>query len=291
MRNTGKTKWDDYFFLYLAHEKQSVSMSINEQIKPATPPQTKECGTALLTPVFQGYGWCFVMGNRKYNYKKGDVVNGVMYLDEAPSGMNKMGHKIRMCYWQCMCGKVFISVLGNILNGKTSSCGCARLTHGRMPRLLYQRWATMKQRCNNDNVNGYKNYGGRGIKVCEEWSNSFESFRDYVMNLPDAFRDGYTIDRINTGGNYEPGNVRWADRHIQAANKSLSTNNNSGYVGISYYNRLGKWKSELMVNGEIIRTGYFKTKKEALKSRNDYIRENGLWEYPIQKWTDADGVG
>ena len=80
-------------------------------------------------------------------------------------------------------------------------------------------WQAMKQRCNNPKSKDYKNYGGRGITVCEEWSNSFESFYSYVSVLPHYGEEGFSLDRINNDGNYEPGNVRWATRKEQNCNR------------------------------------------------------------------------
>ena len=79
---------------------------------------------------------------------------------------------------------------------------------------LYNTWRMMKQRCNNPSYTHYSYYGGRGIKVCEEWLHSFESFIEYVGPRP----DGTTLDRIDNNGDYEPGNVRWATAKEQQAN-------------------------------------------------------------------------
>ena len=80
---------------------------------------------------------------------------------------------------------------------------------------LYWTWAGMISRCENPRQVGYKNYGGRGIRVCERWRRDFVAFRDDVGPKPGP---GYSIDRIDNDGNYEPGNVRWATRPQQRAN-------------------------------------------------------------------------
>jgi hypothetical protein len=74
-------------------------------------------------------------------------------------------------------------------------------------------WTAMKTRCNNPNIEGYKNYGGRGIKVCERWE-TFENFLTDMGERP----IGMSLDRINNDGNYEPGNCRWATRKQQSLN-------------------------------------------------------------------------
>lgn len=75
----------------------------------------------------------------------------------------------------------------------------------------------MRRRCNNPNTHGYKYYGGRGIKVCEVWNNSFTSFFEWAIN--NGYADNLTIDRINVDGNYEPTNCRWITIQEQQKNK------------------------------------------------------------------------
>ena len=81
---------------------------------------------------------------------------------------------------------------------------------------LYSHWCSMKSRCHNKNHVHWDRYGGRGIKVCDEWDKSFAVFRDWAM--ANGYKDGLSIDRINNDGNYEPSNCRWANQKQQSRN-------------------------------------------------------------------------
>lgn len=135
----------------------------------------------------------------------------------------------RNVVWSCLCecGKYAEVKSGDLIRGRTKSCGCFRVDtavethtfHGKRNTKINFIWGSMKQRCLNANNKGFKNYGGRGIKVCDEWKNSFQAFYDYVSKLPHFGEKGYSLDRINNDGNYEPGNVRWATRKEQSNNR------------------------------------------------------------------------
>lgn len=113
-------------------------------------------------------------------------------------------------YWicQCACGSIK-SVHGeNLRRGKSTSCGCRYRTGLRRDNPgLSNTWKCMKSRCYNKKHTHYNAYGGRGIKICDEWKNDFQAFYDWAMS--NGYKTGLTIDRIDMDGNYEPSNCQW----------------------------------------------------------------------------------
>lgn len=131
---------------------------------------------------------------------------------------------LRKAFWHCLCdcGRECITSTNALTTGNTKSCGCiaregTRYTHRQTKTRLYSIWMNMKMRCHNPRNNNYRSYGAKGVSVCDEWRNSFETFRDWALS--NGYNEELTIDRINPYGNYHPDNCRWATRDEQQRNK------------------------------------------------------------------------
>lgn len=124
--------------------------------------------------------------------------------------------------------------------------------HGESKTKLYGVWLSMKRRCDLETSKSYNNYGGKGISVCEEWINSYISFRDW--SLENGYREGLEIDRIDTYGNYEPSNCRWITRLVNARNKKSTI-----FIEIDGETKtLQEWSEEKGFSPKTIRDRYKK---------------------------------
>jgi hypothetical protein len=134
------------------------------------------------------------------------------------------GSKLRRWLCRCDCGTEAIRYQGNLRDGKTTRCRrCSNVTHGhcagRKKTPDYTRWADMIARCYNPAYTQFKDYGGRGIRVCQRWRESFEAFLDDIGPAPSRM---HTIGRVDNDGDYEPTNVAWQTRREQQNNTRRS---------------------------------------------------------------------
>ena len=146
---------------------------------------------------------------------------------------------------QCDCGNIKTIKASSLRRGDTKSCGCIlretppNLQHGHSPKggssSTYNSRACMIQRCTNPHTKDYKDYGARGIRVCERWLDSFENFLADMGERP----EGMTLERLNNDGNYEPSNCQWATDMEQKNNRSdnVLIFNGEGYSTMAQFAR------------------------------------------------------
>jgi hypothetical protein len=134
----------------------------------------------------------------------------------------------------------------------------------------YRAWKSMKRRCLNKNTADYPYYGGRGITVAQEWSDSFLTFFNELGKKP--FPE-YTLDRINPNKGYEPGNCRWATRRRQSINQRVRSNSKSGLKCV-HATASGKWQALTTNLGKTIYLGQFDTPEEASAAYQKFAKEN-----------------
>jgi hypothetical protein len=135
--------------------------------------------------------------------------------------------------------------------------------HGMTDSREFNSWRSMIARCYSVNAEGYDRYGGRGIKVCDSWRNSFS---DFYKDMGERLK-GMSLDRIDVNGNYEPSNCRWADNKTQNRNTRKAKNNTSGVRGVTYNKKSRKWRARISTDEGRIELGWFDLKEDAILAR------------------------
>ena len=143
---------------------------------------------------------------------------------------------------KCDCGKITEIRANHILNDNQVSCGCIRIKYedSKVGEAIYDTWNRMMHRCYDIKHHKYPRYGDRGIVICDEWKNNYNSF--YKWAIENGFKLGLSIDRINNDGNYEPNNCRWTTRKEQMNNTSRNrfiTLNNETHTLAEWCEKLG----------------------------------------------------
>lgn len=154
----------------------------------------------------------------------GQKFGRLVVIERAPNDVPATNRGAKwLC--RCDCGNLKSIDGTELRNGRIKSCGCLhnevararRFKHGKSSSKLYKVWEAMKKRCNNPSDKEYHNYGARGIRVSEEWENSYLTFERWAYS--NGYIEGLTIDRIDYNGNYCPENCRWTSWIVQGNNK------------------------------------------------------------------------
>lgn len=174
-------------------------------------------------------------------------------------------------YWKCLCecGNEVVAAASNLKRGNVKSCGClqneyqhshkvVQYKHGMSNTRLFRVWWGMHQRCKNPKVAYYKNYGGRGISVCDEWQ-EFGPFYEWAMAngfIESKSGKECSIDRIDSDGNYEPSNCRWVTNREQQKNKKTT----KLYCFDGKSQLISEWAKEFGVTESMIRNQIWRGK-------------------------------
>ena len=165
--------------------------------------------------------------------------------------------------FKCDCGNTKIISMNAVRSGGVKGCGCMNRTHGETKTRLHTIWVNMRMRCKHN----YPNYGAKGISVCKEWEN-YKDFREWALSH--GYSDELTIDRIDSNGNYEPSNCRWATYKEQANN--ISRNRKITINGECH--NLREWCR--ILNNVSVATVYRRV-------RNGWSYEDALTNPPLRK--------
>lgn len=193
---------------------------------------------------------------KRSNLKAGDKIGMLTIVSEVEPNITPGGTRQRRFLCKCECGNTVVRYLCALNRKQDSSCGCSyadlteytrKYTDEQRNSFLYSTWSGMKQRCYDPNSSSYRNYGGRGIRICDEWRTDYISF--YEWAIAHGAAKHLTIDRIDNKGNYEPSNCRWVDNATQAVNKR-----NNRYIEYNGQRKtVMEWSRELGIEESTIR--------------------------------------
>lgn len=193
----------------------------------------------------------------------------------------KLASSTKRRWWcHCDCGKEVEVLAGSLLNDRTKSCGCLRVTtsrltlttHGLSKTPTYKIWKYMIKRCRNKACKAYVDYGGRGIAVCARWM----EFENFLTDMGERPSIDHSMERRDNSGNYELSNCEWASRATQSRNRRMSSINKSGVTGVSKRKYGRQWEARITYNGKRIYLGVHATIDEARDARLQAIKKYGF---------------
>lgn len=204
----------------------------------------------------------------------GNVYGRLVVIGCSGSDMRK--ETVWIC--QCSCGKTINAKGWRLKSGHTSSCGCLRkdtlrarsTTHGKSCHPLYNAYKSMKRRCNSTETNAYPYYLSKGIKVCNRWADSVDSF---IEDMCEGYAVGLQLDRINPDVGYSKENCRWVTPQQNQMNTSSRVNSTSKYKGVCWFKTREKWVARIMINGKTKHLGYFLDELDAALAYNEAAKE------------------
>ena len=213
---------------------------------------------------------------QRLEIQKGDRYGMLTVISET----KKVG-QYRAFKLKCDCGQTTIVRLNHLRRTEQPvlSCGCnqqvamheARRSHGKTGTQIYQRWLSMKDRCQNSNNRSYPDYGGRGIKVCKRW----QIFENFLADMGERPGDNFQLDRIDNDGDYKRDNVRWATRQQQVRNRRKISGTKSKYRGVDFWNG-ERWRARLVIDGKLKHLGMFDSEIEAACAYDKAARPLGF---------------
>ena len=220
----------------------------------------------------------------------GNVYSHLTIIEETIIGANNV--KAYIC--KCTCGNTTVVAMTNLRTrhnlGKKQSCGCmqkywaaeAKKKHGLRYTKIYLIWKNMKSRCYNPNNDSYKDYGAKGIEVCNKWINDPKAFSDWADSTgftEERYNsEKLSIDRKDSILGYSSNNCRWTSKSIQSRNtRIIKSTNTSGFRGVSKNGSKKKpFRSQIKVDKKSISIGSYVTAIEAAKAYDTYVINNNL---------------
>lgn len=231
---------------------------------------------------------------RKYpEMKHGELYGRLSF--EKDVGLKNISSKSkgRFGLFKCSCGKQKEIRITLVHRGDIKSCGCllSDTARAKVEKIiirhehqepgdekLYTLWHRIKNRCyNQNNTKDYPLYGGRGIKMADEWISDSNAFVGYIKkHLGNPPTKNHTLDRIDSTKDYEPNNLRWSSKYIQSRNRGMLKNNTTGHKGV-YLRKNGKYRAVIHIDGKNKSLGDFSNIKDAIMARRR--GENELWNH------------